>query len=172
MKLGVIFDPMDTVKFMELKTFPSLNMHEFINLLSLKEEVNKTDDEILKEKFKSVLSSCDIFIFLIGKNSKKRVKFLLWQQAIALELQKPIVVLNLNFLRSVDYDRTPQALTKNLSLHCAFHEPIVNYAVNVFPRFFYEQKEIGKTKPKYLKKTYRVFQDVYEKYQIYTSDLG
>lgn len=130
----------------------------FIDGLEFASKIDKLPDEEVKALIKEKINLTEVFVLLVTKNTKRYRKFIRWQVEAALELQKPIIIVNVNKIRSVDYDRIPIVFRrKNLSLHITFQAPIFEFALERWPESHYqhlEKKEIN---------TYRYSQQVYEK---------
>lgn len=156
--------------FQEFKTFESWENesnypYHFINGMEVALRLDKESDEQLKKKLSQLIDSCSTMIVLVTKTTKSFRRFVKWQIEYAIEKKIPIIVVNTNFIRSVDYDRCPTKLKKALSLHIAYHHEVILYALENWPISHndYLQKEIVQT--------FRYDQELYESFNLVTSVL-
>jgi len=137
----------------------------FIDGLEFAKKIDKLPDEEVKMQIRAKLNLAEVFVLLVTKTTKSYRKLIRWQVESAINLQKPIIVMNVNGIRSVDYDRIPMVFKrKNLSLHITFQAPILEFAIENWPQSFYrhlEKEEIN---------TYRYCQKVYDDLNLRTSD--
>lgn len=62
----------------------------------------------------------------------------------AIELGKPIIVVNLNGKRSIDNDLCPAVLKTKMVLHISFNAKIIQKAIDTWPIYYSQNKEKGK----------------------------
>ena len=79
---------------------------------------------------------------------------------------KPVIALNLNGIRSVDYDRCPTFLKKNLSMHITAQNEIFEYALENWPESHNKKLEEEDHK------NYRYSNDVYDSLGLHTADFA
>jgi Thoeris protein ThsB, TIR-like domain len=69
------------------------------------------------------------FVILIGNNTKFLRKFVPWEIDQALSRNLPIICVNLNGSRQVDYQLCPKSLQPTLAVHIPFQQKILQYAL-------------------------------------------
>lgn len=167
-KIFVAFDgPNDQDAYLELTQMQQSDGAKF-NLISVRDlysRIDKDSDEMLKDKMYHVMNDAKVCLLLVGKTTKSYRRFIKWQIERALATSLPIIIVNTNNIRTVDYDRCPTMLKKNLGLHIAMHSPIIEYALMHYPSSHQEHLQEDDHTP------LRYTQEVYEELGLYTSDL-
>jgi MTH538 TIR-like domain (DUF1863) len=92
-----------------------------------------TDEPYIKAVLRDRLKASKQVVVLVGENTKNLYKFVRWEIEVALELQLPIIVVNLNDRRALDADRCPAILRDEDVVHIAFKLAIIRYALDRFP---------------------------------------
>ncbi len=144
-------------KFVQFKQSDSTPYNFYDGSMFLK-ELDKTPDDVLKEKMQKNMDAADIVVILLSKTVKSMRRFVKWQVEYAIHQAKPIIAINPNRIRSVDYDVCPTILKSSLSLHIPYNERVFELAVMNWPS---SDKEHRKNE-KELKKTYKYANSVYE----------
>ena len=90
--------------------FNFYNGAQFANLL------DKENDDVLKNKIQKNMDGSDLVVVLLSKTLKSMRRFSKWQVEYAINKQMPIIALNNNALRGVDYDIMPTILKNHLCL--------------------------------------------------------
>lgn len=95
-------------------------------------DLNTARDTSLTESIKSQLrarfDNSNLFMILVGENTKWNRKFIPWEIEQALNRNLPIIVVNINGSRQKDNDRCPTALRDVLAIHIPFKASIIQYA--------------------------------------------
>lgn len=167
-KIYVCLDnTMDLETYEIMKTWKQSNgeKFKFYDGLDLCREIEKLDDDVVKEKIRSRMLESKVCVVLIGKFTKSYRKFTRWQIECAIEKQIPIIAINANGIRSVDFDRCPTILKKNLAIHISFQEPILEFALENWPASDLIHREEGKLT------MYRYQNKVYDDLHLETYDL-
>ncbi|MDD4213067.1 MAG: TIR domain-containing protein [Bacilli bacterium] len=167
-KIFIAFDgPNDDEAYQALKAMQQSDGTVF-NITSARElhgRLDKESDESLKEKLYRIMDEASICMVLVGSTTKSYRRFIKWQIERALATSKPIIMVNENCIRTVDYDRCPTMMKKNLGLHIAFHAPIIEYALEHYPKSHQEHIKEEEHNP------LRYTQEIYESLNLFTSDL-
>ena len=95
--------------------------------------MQRVTDETTKARLRERLSTAKQVIVLVGKATKALRTWVPWEIEIALSLDLPVVVVNLNDKRALDLDLRPAGLRTTYSIHVAFEMKIVKHALDVFP---------------------------------------
>jgi len=128
------------------------NAHELNRLMAWSSE------ETIKEKLRVRFQNTRIFILLIGEQTKYLHKFVRWEIEQALKRNLPIIVVNLNGKRSMDYDLCPAILKNELVIHVSFNQKILQYALDNWEDSNNKHKQNEETGAYYYKES--VYQDL------------
>lgn len=72
-------------------------------------------------------------IVLIGEKTKNLYKYVKWELEVTLELDLPIITVNLNGMRSLDDNLCPPIIKDKYVVHIPFKMKIIKYALDNFP---------------------------------------
>ena len=156
-KIYVAFDADNDIRYYRLMqawkqsdytTFNFYDAHDLNNLREGSLEVT------IKNKLKKRLNNTKVFVLLIGEQTRFHYKFVKWEIEKALELDLPIICVNLNGLRSLDNERCPAILRDKLALHISFNAKIIEKALENWESFYYKSKKEGKTGDFYYEESY------------------
>lgn len=90
-------------------------------------------DDTIKARLRQRFSNAKQAIVLVGENTKSLRKWVPWEIDISQKLYLPIVVVNLNGLRTIDSNLCPVSLRKWPAVHVAYKAAIIQYALDSFP---------------------------------------
>jgi GTPase Era involved in 16S rRNA processing len=137
----------------------------FFDAIDLYKKLDKVEDELLKSQVRERMSTADVVVLVVAKTTKSFRRFIRWQIEYAINNNIPIIAMNVNGIRSVDYDRIPTILKKNLAMHIAFQGPILEYALNNWPESF--KVHLSKE----LKNSFKYTEDIYNDLGLIPSDV-
>ena len=89
--------------------------------------------ESVKRQLRERLRNSKILVVLIGDKTRYLYRFVRWEMEQALDLDLPIVGVNLNGLRQQDSLRCPPVIREELAVHVSFNAAIVQYALEHWP---------------------------------------
>lgn len=96
-------------------------------------EINYARDSSLeitiKRKLLERLRQSNLFVVLVGEQTRYLYRFVRWEIQEAIKRDIPIVVINLNGSRNLDEYRCPPILKDRLALHISFNQKIVEKAL-------------------------------------------
>ena len=115
-------------------SFDFQNAHEINNLR------DGSSEETIKRKLRERLANTMVLVVLIGNNTKNLYKYVRWEIEYALEKNIPIVAVNLNGTKSIDYNLCPPILKNELAVHIPFGQKIMDHALNHWPSNHYAYK--------------------------------
>lgn len=165
-KIYVAYDGKnDSVFFKQMKKWKQSDgsLFDFFDAFDLSvdiekiKEIDRFKEDALKKVLQERMRESSICILLCSKTTKSYRKFIRWQIEFAIASNMPIIVCNVNGIRSVDYDRCPTVLKKNLSLHITFQPEMVEYACERWPESHAKHREKNHTY------TIRYSEKIYEK---------
>ncbi|MDE0151005.1 MAG: TIR domain-containing protein [Bdellovibrionales bacterium] len=108
-------------------------------------------EETIKKRLRERLENTKVFVLLVGKNTRYLYKFVRWEIEQAISLSLPIIVVNLNGLRSMDSDLCPSIVRDELAMHISFKSSILQYALEKWPFQHQTLKEQFESGPYYYK---------------------
>lgn len=114
------------------------NAHEINNLR------DGSTEATIKAKLRERLNNTKVLVVLIGAQTKNLYKYVRWEIEYAIELDIPIVAVNLNGNKEIDNMLCPPILKQELAIHIPFGQKIMDYALNNWPRYHAEYKKAGK----------------------------
>lgn len=163
----VIFDIKNDIKhYDDFKTmmhhYAKATYNFYDSFVSNNEADNISDSE-LKYKIEKNLLSADLVIVLLAKTMKRASKFIKWQLECAIAEKKPIIAVNPNMLRSIDYDVCPLLLKKNMALYLPYDEDVIGLAVDTWPEKHALLLRDEKNKRKLYKYTERTYKEIANK---------
>lgn len=146
-----LYNEMETWKNSEGESFNLVNSYETYKLL------DKEQDEKIKELINLKIEGSSLATIILGQGIKSMRKLVKWQIEAAITLNIPLVVMNLNRIQSVDYDRVPSALKNVLALHTIFDPTMLEVSLHDWVIKFRDFKNNDKKGPyKYSLKTYEL----------------
>jgi hypothetical protein len=90
-----------------------------------------------------------LFILLVGERTRYLTKFVRWEIEQAISRALPIIVVNLNGLRSMDDARCPTLAKDTLAIHISFNAAIMQHALDNWPNSHETLRREGKSGPYY-----------------------
>lgn len=101
----------------------------------------------VKQHLKARLEKSRSVIVLVGESTKNLYKYIRWEIDIAISLNLPIIVANLNGERVADDGRCPAILRNKCAVHVSFHRAIIKHALDNWPTEYrglpIERKSVG-----------------------------
>lgn len=106
-----------------------------------------SNEQTIKRKLKERLKNTKLFMLLVGEKTKNLHKFVRWEQEQALDLDIPIVVVNLNKKRKIDRDLCPAVMRDELAIHVSYHQKIIEYAIDNWGDWHRKYRKEGTSGP-------------------------
>jgi len=122
------------------------NFHNAHDLTNLGDE---SSEDMMKRKLKEIMNNTTALIVLIGENTKNSQNFAHWEQDIAIEMELPIIAVNLNGKTQRDMELCPSIIKDELAIHIPFSMKKIQYALDNWPSLHSLNKNDGKTGPYY-----------------------
>ncbi len=97
---------------------------------------DSSSEETVKRRLRERFSNAGQVILLIGESTKNLYRFVRWELQVALNLDLPIIAVNLNGERSIDIERCPAIIRDQYVLHVSFKMKIIKLAMDNFPVFY------------------------------------
>lgn len=131
-KIYVAFDADNDIRYYRLMQAWTKNLNtefEFYDAHDLNNLRSISSEDTIKAKLTERLKNTKVFVLLVGNATKNLYKFVRWEIEQAIQRKIPIIVVNLNGLRSVDYNLCPPILRDILSVHISFNLKIIEHAI-------------------------------------------
>lgn len=100
----------------------------------------------IKRQLQERLQNSKILVVLIGEKTRYLYRFVRWEMEQALDLDIPVVGVNLNGHRQRDAARCPPVIRDQLAIHVSFNAAIIQHALDNWPdhhRSYRHQRKIG-----------------------------
>lgn len=110
--------------------FTFANAHDLDTMTS-----RAQSEEYVKRNLRGRMEQSTEVLALIGKSTKNLYRFVRWELDLALELDLPIIVVNLNGSKTQD-DLCPPIIRDNAVVHVPFKLKPISFALNNWPRQF------------------------------------
>jgi hypothetical protein len=91
---------------------------------------DSSQEESIKRQLAERMQNSKLFILLVGEKTKILRKFIPWEIEQAIKRNLPIIVVNLNKKRGIDYNLCPTSILNTLSIHVSYELAIIQYAID------------------------------------------
>jgi len=115
----------------------------------LKQARDTSTEDAIKRSLRDRMNNSKIFVLLVGPNTRYLYRFVRWELELALSMNLPIIVVNLNQRRSHDNVLCPPILRNELAMHVSFGPKILQFALEAWGAWHYEHQRNGKSGPFY-----------------------
>lgn len=118
---------------------------DFYDAHDLTNARNSSLTESIKKQLRVRFDNSKIFLILVGKNTKWNRNYVSWEIKQAINLEIPIIVVNLNNEKKQCNDSCPVPLRDKLAIHIPFKSKILQYAIHNWPDSFKKHKNLGES---------------------------
>jgi hypothetical protein len=142
-KTYIAFDADSDIRYYRLMTAWRQNDHTDFNFYNAHDLTNiwqHSSEESIKRSLRERLHNTKIFVLLVGEKTKFLHRFVKWEIEIAQKMDLPIIVVNLNGKRSLDYDYCPLILKNYLALHVSFNSKIIQKSLEEWESLYRKYK--------------------------------
>lgn len=122
----------------------TFNFHDAHNIRQARDT---STEETIKRSLRDRMSNSKVFVLLVGRNTKNLYRYVRWEIELALSMNLPIIVVNLNQQRSHDGALCPPILRDALAMHVSFSPKILQFALEAWGTWHYEHQRNGKSGP-------------------------
>lgn len=105
----------------------------FYDAHDLNTALDTSTEETIKRRLRERMNNAKCFMLLVGESTRYLYKFVRWEIDLALGKNLPVIVVNLNGTKQIDYERCPPILRDELSIHVPFKQAIIVYALERWP---------------------------------------
>ncbi|MEY3977133.1 MAG: hypothetical protein RLZZ33_2188 [Pseudomonadota bacterium] len=110
-----------------------------------------SEEDSIKRQLRERLKNSGTIVVLIGEQTRYLYRFVKWEMEQAIQMQLPIIAVNLNGQRRQDVDRCPPVIRDELAIHISFNATILQHALEHWPSNDRSYREQGKTGAFYYK---------------------
>lgn len=147
-KVFISFDGDNDIHYYRLITAWKQNDNtpfNFYDAHDINTALDSSTEDTIKRRLRERLVNSNVFVSLIGEQTRYLRKFVRWELEQAIDLNLPIIGVNLNGARSLDVNRCPPVLRDELVVHISFNANMLQHALENWPDEFYRLKKEGKT---------------------------
>lgn len=151
-KVFVSFDGDNDIHYYRLMTAWKQNDNTSFNFHDAHDVNNALDtstEETIKRRLRERLLNSKIVVSLIGEQTRYLHKFVRWELEQAVNLNLPIIGVNLNGKRVLDSARCPSVIRDELVAYVSFNVNILQYALEYWPDEFLRLKKEGEKGPRH-----------------------
>lgn len=131
---------------------------DFYSAYNLQTTLASSSEAEVKWQLRQRLARTKVVVVLIGEKSRHLPQFTTWELEQALELELPIIGVNLNGRREQDPERCPAIIRDALAIHVSFNPAIVQHALQTWPDRGRDCKRANNTRPRsYVPEVYQQF---------------
>ncbi len=99
----------------------------------------------IKRQLRERLKNSKVFILLVGEKTRYLYRFVRWEIEQAIDLNLPIIAVNVNGNRQKDDERCPPVLADQLAIHVSFNASILQHALENWPASHEAYRKEGKS---------------------------
>jgi hypothetical protein len=139
-------DYYNLMKAWKAKDNNSFNFHNAHDLyLMQKSKLEDNNETYIKGKLKERFKNTKCFIVLVGEKTKNLYKYVRWEIETAINMDLPIIVVNLNGKNGIDRTLCPAILREELAIHVTYGKEEVAHAMENWPVYHaeYRRKKEG-----------------------------
>lgn len=136
-KTYVCFDGDNDIRYYNLMKAWKQNDNtefNFFDAHDLNTARDSSQERTIKLKLKERLNNTKLFVILLGEHTKNLTKFVRWEIEQAIDMNLPIIVVNLSKIRKQDSLRFPKILENYLTISISFECKIMQYALENWER--------------------------------------
>ena len=103
------------------------------------------DEAYIKSKLRKRFANAKQVILLIGESTKNLFKYIRWELDVAIELNLPIIAVNLNGEKKQDLNFCPPIIKDQYTVYIPYKMKIIKHAMENFPREYHtrDKKKSG-----------------------------
>ncbi|MCA9323862.1 TIR domain-containing protein [Candidatus Saccharibacteria bacterium] len=124
--------------------YTDFNFHDAHNI---KQARDTSTEETIKRSLRERMNNSKVFVLLVGQSTRYLYRYVRWEIELALSMNLPIIVVNLNQQRSHDNYLCPPILRDALAIHISYSPKIMQFALEAWETWHYEHQRNGRTGP-------------------------
>ena len=132
------------IKAWKQNDYTDCNFHD---VHDIKQARDTSSEETIKRSLRERMNNSKVFVLLVGQSTRYLYRYVRWEIELALSMNLPIIVVNLNQQRSHDNYLCPPILRDALAVHISYSPKIMQFALEAWETWHYEHQRNGKTGP-------------------------
>lgn len=124
--------------------YTDFNFHDAHDI---KQARDTSAEETIKRSLRERMNNSKVFVLLVGQSTRYLYRYVRWEIELALSMNLPIIVVNLNQQRSHDNYLCPPILRDALAIHISYSPKIMQFALEAWETWHYEHQRNGRTGP-------------------------
>jgi hypothetical protein len=120
----------------------------FYDAHDLRPLTDRATDDTVRRRLRERLGNTKQAVVLIGESTRHLYKFVRWELEMCLQLDVPMIAVNLNGKRRMDPEHCPPILRGAYVVHVPFKMAIIRYALDYFPTE-YARRKAGESGDRY-----------------------
>ncbi len=124
--------------------YTDFNFHDAHDI---KQARDTSTEETIKRSLRERMNNSKVFVLLVGQSTRYLYRYVRWEIELALSMNLPIIVVNLNQQRSHDNYLCPPILRDALAIHISYSPKIMQFALEAWETWHYEHQRNGRTGP-------------------------
>ncbi len=117
----------------------------FYNVHDINPNPNLTSEITIKRQLRERFANTRDFVLLVGTQTRYLYKYVRWEIEQALNIDLPIIVVNLNKKKNQDEELCPPIIRDKLAIHISFNPSIVAYAIQNWPEQHRQERQTGQS---------------------------
>ena len=109
---------------------------QLFNIQGFRQLFQNFSENYIKQKIKERIFDAKQVVLLIGEKTHRLSKFIDWELNLVLEMDLPIIAVNLNDIQYLGKNLCPLVLKNKNVLFVSFQAMIIMYALENFPHFY------------------------------------
>jgi len=105
----------------------------FYNAHDLNTARDNSQEDSIKRQLRERMKNTSVLVVLIGEQTRYLYKFVRWEMEQAIQMNIPIIAVNLNGQKKQDSNRCPPVIKDELAIHISFNASILQHALENWP---------------------------------------
>ncbi len=131
-KTYVCFDADEDIKYYNLlkawKNNERFDLH-FHNAHEINRIMHYSSEDTIKRNLRERMKNSKLLVVLVGEKTKNLHRYVRWEMDIALQMNIPIIAVNINKKNRIDNDRCPAILKNKTVVHIPFTKEAIVHAM-------------------------------------------
>jgi MTH538 TIR-like domain (DUF1863) len=142
-KVYVCFDADEDMRYYNLlkawKNNDKFELH-FHNAHEINRIMPNSSEDTIKRNLRERMKNTKLLIVLVGQHTRNLHKYVRWEMDLALQMDIPIIAVNLNGKNGIDLDFCPAIIRDKTVVHIPFKEKAVRHAMTNWLEYYPEAK--------------------------------
>lgn len=146
-------DYYNMMKAWKAKNGDDFNFHNAHDIIPMRlSKLDDNDENYIKGKLRERFKNSKALVVLVGEKTKYLYKYVRWEIEVAIKLDLPIIVVNINKKGAIDKELCPPILRDELAIHIPYKKDAIRTAMADWEESHKKYRKDGKTGPYHYKK--------------------